>query len=210
MASTDLLNIELLLEDYLEQIRQSTSNSKIEVDTSELTEVLNRLPLYPSPEQIAQAVAKVVTIPQPIDTTPTLKEVLEAIVSLKKTMRDVAGRNLGGGGSVRIRDDQEFAVSNFPSSTEVSNFPATQAVSGTVTVSGSDLSDIKRGLTDYETRLDYSTRLDDQPIYVGRAPANTATTATTWTIEKLTYDANGRPTRTQVFSAASWDNRGSL
>lgn len=191
-SSTDLLNIELLLEEYLEQIRESTKDRKIEVDTRELTAAINRLPLMPSPEQIAQAVAKVVSIPPQVDFTPTLKEVLEAILSLKQTMREVAGRNLGGGG---------------PSVVGLN--PETLTALETVTITSNDLVDIKRGVTDVETRLDYDTRLDDQPVYIGRAPTGTATSSAVWTIEIVAYDANSRPSRKRAVVGA-WDSRTTL
>lgn len=69
--------------------------------------------------------------------------------------------------------------------------------------------DVKRGITDFESRLDYAGRTDDQPVYVGRASSGTATSSGVWVVEKVTYDGSDRPTRKQVLTGA-WDNRASL
>jgi hypothetical protein len=68
---------------------------------------------------------------------------------------------------------------------------------------------IQRGVTDFETRLDYGARLDDSPVYVGRAEQGTQLSAKRWTIQHFTYDANDRATRIQVRSGA-WANRAEL
>lgn len=81
-----------------------------------------------------------------------------------------------------------------------------------VTVPGisqdSTLADVKRGITDFESRLDYDGRTDMQPVYIGRADNGTATSSGSWTVEKVTY-VSDRPTRKQVLSGA-WDDRASL
>lgn len=71
------------------------------------------------------------------------------------------------------------------------------------------LLDLKRGISDGETRLDYVLRTDDQPVYVGRAVAGTSAAASDWTIELVEYDGNDRPTRKQVLTGA-WDDRATL
>lgn len=59
----------------------------------------------------------------------------------------------------------------------------------------------------FESRMDYDTRTDDQPVYVGRAYAGTATSADTWTVRKMTYDTKKRVTRIQVQFDIAWDDR---
>lgn len=74
--------------------------------------------------------------------------------------------------------------------------------------SDATLLDVKRALTDYETRLDYAGRTDANPVYVGKAAQGAATT-TTWVVQRLEYDASGRLTRAQVLQGP-WDNRAAL
>ncbi len=71
------------------------------------------------------------------------------------------------------------------------------------------VADVKRGVTDYETRLDYWFRSDEQPIYLGRNVNGAPTASPTWVIEKVEYDVSGRPVRKQTLIGA-WDNRASL
>lgn len=70
-----------------------------------------------------------------------------------------------------------------------------------------EVRDVKRALTDYEVRLDYDVRTDGNPVYVGKAPQGTATSATGWTLQKLDYDASARLLRVQVVNNAVWDDR---
>ena len=67
-----------------------------------------------------------------------------------------------------------------------------------------------KGITDYETRLDYEARGDLQPVYVGRALDGTGVVVEIWTIEKITYDGQNRPTRKQVKSNVAWSTRAAL
>jgi YD repeat-containing protein len=68
-----------------------------------------------------------------------------------------------------------------------------------------------------EKRLDYDTRDDDSPVYIGFCEtmigANnlllTPTTTDTWVIQKFTYDASNRVIRIEVKMGA-WDDRASL
>lgn len=60
-----------------------------------------------------------------------------------------------------------------------------------------------------ETRMDYATRTDGNPVYVGKADQGTATTATTWTIQRLEYDGSARLVRVQTLTGA-WDSRATL
>jgi len=71
---------------------------------------------------------------------------------------------------------------------------------------------------DSEKRLDYDTRTDDQPVYVGFAEyqfasATDVVTPTTdtsvWVIQKFTYGASDRITRIEARRGA-WDDRASL
>lgn len=58
----------------------------------------------------------------------------------------------------------------------------------------------------WELRLDYGTRTDGQPIYMGFANPGTATGTATWLIQKFTYNASSFMTRREV-ATASWDGR---
>lgn len=60
-----------------------------------------------------------------------------------------------------------------------------------------------------DTRLDYDTRTDGNPVYVGTAPIATATSSSLWRVLKLTYDSSSRLTRKQI-AYGSWDNRTGL
>jgi hypothetical protein len=71
------------------------------------------------------------------------------------------------------------------------------------------LADVKRAVTDYESRLDYAGRADGNPVYIGKNVQAALTSTGTWTIQKLDYDTNNRLTRAQVQTGA-WDNRAVL
>lgn len=108
----------------------------------------------------------------------------------------------------------------------VSNFPADQTVSGTVTATGpltdtqlrdtdvevrddeahAALGDIKRGVTDYRKLIDWDA--DGQPIYVGLDAQDALTTDPTWTIQRTTW-VDGNPTDIQVLTGI-WDDRAAL
>lgn len=91
----------------------------------------------------------------------------------------------------------------------VTGFPAAFVESERLRTTEASSADIKRGITDYESRLDYVARTDTQPVYIGRALEGTATDVATWVIEKVTYDVTDRPTRKQVLTGA-WDSRAAL
>ena len=57
-----------------------------------------------------------------------------------------------------------------------------------------------------QKRLDYDVRTDDNPVYVGFNMRGTATSASTWILQKLTYDGSDRVTLVQI-AIDSWDNR---
>lgn len=67
--------------------------------------------------------------------------------------------------------------------------------------------DIKRGVTDYRKLIEWNA--SSQPIYVGLNAQASATTDATWTIQRITWDANGLPTDVQVLVGV-WDNRATL
>lgn len=71
------------------------------------------------------------------------------------------------------------------------------------------LDDIRRGVSDFENRIDYADRTDSNPVYVGKATQGSALDATTWVIQKLTYDGSDRVTRAQVLTGA-WADRTTL
>lgn len=71
------------------------------------------------------------------------------------------------------------------------------------------VSALRRGLTDFESRLDYGARTDSNPVYVGKALAGSATSGGGWTIQKFTYDTSDRATRVQVVEGV-WDDREGL
>lgn len=62
----------------------------------------------------------------------------------------------------------------------------------------------------WEIRFDYDTRDDGQPVYVGYAPAGTATSSAAWLIHKFTYDVSNFVTRRQVVTDKIYDNRATL
>lgn len=70
------------------------------------------------------------------------------------------------------------------------------------------LIDIKRHISDADTRFDYDTRTDSLPVYVGHAEAGTLATSL-WAIEKYTYDDDDRVTLIEVLYGA-WASRASL
>lgn len=85
---------------------------------------------------------------------------------------------------------------------------------GTVTLDGAadfareaTLLDVKRSISDFATRLDYDVRTDGNPVYVGKAPQGTLTSAVAWTVQRLTYDASARLILVEVRSGVVWDNR---
>lgn len=56
--------------------------------------------------------------------------------------------------------------------------------------------------------VDYDTRTDGQPVYVGYASRGVASSTASWTLFKLTYNASDYVTSRQV-AYDSWDNRAS-
>lgn len=75
------------------------------------------------------------------------------------------------------------------------------------TTTHAHLVDIKRGVTDGRTLIDWDA--NGQPRYVGVNVQSAAGSAGDWSIKRITWDANGQPTDVQVLVGA-WDNRESL
>lgn len=225
-----------------EQAAPSVSVEAPSVDLSPLLEALGRDGQDPTPlvnldlQPLLAEIANMRASDGAIDTA-----IVEGLKDLKKQLSDfgermthIAGSGFtGGGGAVYLSKDSQVTLApgshvTVDSGTVtaqlaagtadignvvVSNFPATQPVSGTVSVTGvateATLLNVKRAISDFETRLDYDVRTDGNPVYVGKQAQGTATSASTWIIQKLTYDASARLTRTQVLTG-SWDNRASL
>lgn len=61
-----------------------------------------------------------------------------------------------------------------------------------------------------EVRYDIPTSFTSTAIYVGLAPAGTATSAASWAIVRTLFDANGNPSRDQIKLNVIWDNRAAL
>lgn len=58
-----------------------------------------------------------------------------------------------------------------------------------------------------EQRLDYDSRTDGNPVYVGSADPGTLEAAASWTVLKLSYDASDRLTRKQTQTGIAWTAR---
>jgi len=54
--------------------------------------------------------------------------------------------------------------------------------------------------------LDYDTREDGQPVYMGFADKGLGISASGWLLQKFTYDASGKMTKRQI-AYDSWDDR---
>ncbi len=138
--------------------------------------------------------------------------VLELIAGMSEAvarLRDVThlNRDTEAGGAVRIAKDQVDALLDALAKSPRGGGDKTSMIVGGG--GGGYMQDVKRGVTDFESRLDYAARTDDQPVYVGRALQGTATSAGGWVIEKLTYDASNRAVRKEVATGV-WDNRVSM
>jgi hypothetical protein len=60
-----------------------------------------------------------------------------------------------------------------------------------------------------QMRLDYGTRTDNQPDYVGYATKGLATSASGWMIQKMTYNDDTDLLETRQISYDAWDDRAS-
>ncbi|MGH7425733.1 MAG: hypothetical protein ACREJP_06155, partial [Candidatus Methylomirabilales bacterium] len=68
---------------------------------------------------------------------------------------------------------------------------------------------VVRPTTDYRVLLDYDTRLDGNPVYVGTAVQTLSTAGTTWVVKKLFYDTLNRLIDSQVLVGV-WNDRAAL
>ena len=137
---SDLLHLELLLEDYLEQIRTAAQTpASVQMDTAELLEVMRTLPSGPTPEEIARAIAKVISIPKPTDMTPLLVEMMGALQQTAQELKGI-GKKLKALGMPIVTgpvalDGGQFEVTNFPATTEIANDSGNPIpVSGSVSI----------------------------------------------------------------------------
>ncbi|MGH2375925.1 MAG: hypothetical protein ACRDIC_20945 [bacterium] len=80
---------------------------------------------------------------------------------------------------------------------------------GSVTPIGTTANPFVTQAAALRTLLDYDTRLDGNPVYMGQALQTILTTAATWTIKKLFYDALNRLVDTQIL-IGSWAGRAAL
>jgi hypothetical protein len=154
----------------------------IHVEAPDLTDIVTAVTSLngtgPTAEDIAEAIRNVL-LPSITPPPDITTELTEAMKEVAWRLKGVGAQAYGGG-----------AVSFAPG--VAAQFA--EAINNTTTTS--------------EARLDYDTREDEQPVYVGRA-AQGSTTAQDWTIEKVTYDEDDRPTRKQVLTGA-WDDRATL
>jgi hypothetical protein len=58
-----------------------------------------------------------------------------------------------------------------------------------------------------EFRYDIPLNLVLGDIYIGTAPDSTATAASSWTVTRIYFDANGHPNRKRRRTEVAWDNR---
>lgn len=103
---------------------------------------------------------------------------------------------------VRLDDDQMQELRRALSQAAGGGTPMVAGPSGQRRV----LEGIQRGLTDYETRLDYAGRSDSSPVFVGKAAQGTPVDGDGWQVQRLEYDGDGRLVRVQV-RGGSWSGR---
>lgn len=154
----------------------------VHIDPPDLSEIVTAVTSLngtgPTALEIAEAIREVL-VPSAVPEPSVNAEMVEAMKEVAWRLKGVGAQAYGGG-----------AVTFAPGA-------ADQFATA-----------IGRGTTDYETRLDFVDRIDNQPVYVGRATNGTATTAS-WQVEKVTYDGDDRPVRKQVLTGA-WDDRATL
>lgn len=143
-----------------------------------------------------------------------LKRVAELIAGIAESVNRAAelpklnDRPQTNLGPVRIADDQFADLRELLAKVSAAKAPQTQYIGGGF--GGTHLQDIKRGITDMEQRLDYGSRTDGQPVYVGKAVSATATSVAQWQVQRLTYNGSDLLTRVQVIHNAVWDDRSML
>lgn len=92
-------------------------------------------------------------------------------------------------------DTRSFSGSIKPSSIEQSAFEATLGASRIVEIP-----------SNLHKKIDYAGRTDSNPVYVGANDRGTATSDTSWLLQKITYDASDRVIDVSI-AYDSWDNR---
>jgi hypothetical protein len=141
------------------------------------------------------AVAKLTPLPpQNLDLNPVFRSYEDTAKAIRELMGEVKTTNtrighIGGGGGPSV------VGLNDASGNRLRLSPSGAILTTRETVE--------------ETRLDYDTRTDHNPVYAGKAPQGTATTSPDWTIQLLTYDISARLIRAQVLTGA-WDSRTTL
>lgn len=61
----------------------------------------------------------------------------------------------------------------------------------------------------FQTRIDYAGRTDDNPVYIGKSSRGSTTSDSNWVIYFVTYDVSNRINTIQVATGA-WDSRVNL
>lgn len=165
-----------------------------EPDFSELLQAVAGLKPGATAEEIADALAKRLAPRDDTSIAQALERVVSGLESLNNRFKGMSAPAFGASGPSNIADNPDREL-------------------GKVTLKGDSsglLADIKRAVTDFEVRLDYATRTDSNPVYVGKAKQGSLTSdANAWTIQKITYDTSNRSTRVEVLVGA-WDNRANL
>lgn len=175
----------------------------VNVDSADLSEIVTAVnglkgPQF-DPEDLAQAIKNALAPTlkprgSEANLEPALSKITEALEKLDFRMK---GQGFGGG-AVTLAPGTQLTANITGFSTET-----------TLDAVKSLTQDIKRSVTDFESRLDYDGRTDGNAVYVGKNTNGRATSASDWSIQKLTYDSSNRLTRAQVLTGA-WDNRTTL
>jgi len=61
----------------------------------------------------------------------------------------------------------------------------------------------------FQTKIDYAGRTDDNPVYIGKSSRGSSTSEKNWVIYLITYDVSNRIDTIQVATGA-WDSRTDL
>ena len=125
----------------------------------------------------------------------------------------------GFGSDVNVTNPELAVISGTePLNAEVTNFPATQQVAGTVGVDNfpaiqevfGDVAVTGEVVTlPYNVRTLITYNASGKAEYIGQAPQTTATSAPTWVVKKIVYNASNKPIDIQVLVGV-WDDRTTL
>lgn len=175
------------------------------VDLSEIVMAVSGLRPSASAEEIASAIARKIT-PPANDTSALAGVIGELGAKLEQLDFRMKGSMpaFGASGPSNISDNPDRQLGHVT----IDGFTIPGASTAGL-ASEATLQNVREGVTTFETRLDYDTRTDGLPVYVGKATNGTATSAATWVIQKLTYDASNRLTRAQVLTGV-YNNRATL